>query len=219
MTTPTTKKTVYLTFDDGPSTNTDKILDILKQYNIKATFFVIGKSNKYSKNMYKRIIDEGHSIGNHTYSHQYETIYATEKNFMEDFKRLENYIYDITGVHMDIMRFPGGSNTTMPHKYSDDKFMKNITTKILYDGYQYFDWNVDSKDAKVVKQDKDVIINTVLEGVRKNNPAIVLFHDSLPKTTTVEALPIIIEELLKENYTFGTLDKDSFYVQFKKQIQ
>lgn len=114
------------------------------------------------------------------------------------------------------MRFPGGSNTTMPHKYSDSKFMRRITTKMLYDGYQYFDWNVDSKDAKVVKQNKNVIINTVLEGVRNNNPAIVLFHDSLPKTTTVEALPTIIEELIKENYTFGMLHKDSFYVQFKK---
>lgn len=115
---------------------------------------------------------------------------------------------------MDIMRFPGGSNTTMPHKYSDNRFMRRITTKILYDDYQYFDWNVDSKDAKVVKQSKDVIINSVLNGVRDNDPAIVLFHDSLPKTTTVEALPIIIEELLKEDYTFDVLRKDSFYVHF-----
>jgi len=216
MTTEENKKTVYLTFDDGPSINTTKILDILKEYDIKATFFVIGRSDDYSKNLYKRIIDEGHSIGNHTYSHKYQTIYATEENFIEDFKKLEDYIYSLVGVKMDIMRFPGGSNTTMPRKYSDDKFMRRITTKILYDGYQYFDWNVDSKDAKVVKQDKDVIISSVLDGAKNNNPAIVLFHDTIAKTTTVEALPIIIEELLKENYIFETLNKDSFYVQFKR---
>lgn len=210
------KKTVYLTFDDGPSTNTAKILDILSEYNIKATFFVIGKSGDFEKSLYKRIIDEGHALGNHTYSHNYKNIYSSEENFLQDFKELEDYVYQLTEIKMDIMRFPGGSNTTMPHKYSDDKFMKRITTKILYDEYQYFDWNVDSKDAKVAKQDKDIIINTVLEGARQNNPAIVLFHDSLPKTTTVEALPIIIEELLEENYTFEVLSKDSFYVQFKK---
>ena len=216
MTTPSTKKNVYLTFDDGPSINTAKILDILKEYNIKATFFVVGTANEHSKNLYKRIVDEGHTLGNHTYSHNYKTIYESEENFIQDFKKLEDHIYDITGVKMDIMRFPGGSNTTIPHKYSDEKFMKRITTKMLYDGYQYFDWNVDSKDAKVVKQSKDVIIKSVLDGVRNNDPAIVLFHDSIPKTTTVEALPIIIEELLKEDYTFDVLHKDSFYVQFKK---
>lgn len=188
----------------------------MKEYNIKATFFVIGRSDEFSKNMYKRIIAEGHNIGNHTYSHQYQNIYSAEENFMEDFKKLEDHIYHITGVKMDIMRFPGGSNTTMPHKYSDDKFMRRITTKIVYDGYQYFDWNVDSKDAKVVKQSKDVIISSVLDGVKNNNPAIVLFHDTLPKTTTVEALPIIIEKLLNEGYVFDVLNKDSFYVHFKK---
>ncbi len=210
------KKTVYLTFDDGPSINTNKILDILKEYNIRATFFVVGTSNEDSKKIYTRIVEEGHAIGNHTYSHEYRDIYASNKNFLEDFKKLEDYIYNITGIKMDIMRFPGGSNTTMPHKYSDEKFMKRMITKMLYHGYQYFDWNVDSRDAKAIKQNKDVIINSVLEGVKNNDPAIVLFHDSLPKTTTVEALPIIIEELLKEDYSFKALNKDSFYVHFKR---
>lgn len=193
-----------------------KVLDILKEYDIKATFFVIGKSGDYEKNLYQRIVDEGHTLGNHTYSHNYKEIYSSEENFLRDFKKLEDYIHQLTGVKMEIMRFPGGSNNTMSHKYSDDKFMRRITTKILYDGYQYFDWNVDSKDAKAVKQDRDIIINTVLEGARNNNPAIVLFHDSSPKTSTVEALPFIIEELIKEGYTFDVLNKDSFYVQFKK---
>lgn len=216
MTTQLNKKTVYLTFDDGPSVNTDKILDILKEYNIKATFFVVGRTDDKSKNLYNRIVEEGHAIGNHTYSHIYKAIYSGDENFLADFRKLEDYVYNITGIKMDIMRFPGGSNTVMPRKYCDDKFMARMTAKMLYDGYQYFDWNVDSKDAKVIKQDKDVIISSVLKGVKNNNPAIVLFHDSLPKTTTIEALPIIIEELLKRNYVFKTLHKDSFYVHFRR---
>ncbi|HZX20926.1 MAG TPA: polysaccharide deacetylase family protein [Clostridia bacterium] len=216
MTTQLNKKTVYLTFDDGPSTNTDKILDILKEYNIKATFFVVGRSDDKSNGLYNRILREGHAMGNHTYSHIYKTIYSDDENFLADFRKLEDYVYNITGTKMDIMRFPGGSNTVMPHKYCDDKFMTRMTAKMLYDGYQYFDWNVDSKDAKVIKQNKDVIISSVLKGVKNNNPAIVLLHDSLPKTTTIEALPIIIEKLLKEGYSFKTLHKNSFYVHFKR---
>lgn len=217
MTMQTNKKTVYLTFDDGPSVNTGEILDILKEYNVKATFFVVGRTDDNSKNLYNRIVKEGHAIGNHTYSHRYKTIYTSDENFLADFKKLEHYIYSITGIKMDIMRFPGGSNTIIPHKYCDDKFMRRMTVKMLYDGYQYFDWNVDSGDARVAKQNKNVIISSVLEGVKYNNPAIVLLHDSLPKTTTVEALQIIIEELLKEGYTFKTLHKNSFYVHFKRQ--
>ncbi len=213
----TNRKIVYLTFDDGPSTNTDKILDILKKHNIKATFFVVGMPDNRSRDLYRRIVNEGHSIGNHTYSHEYRNIYAGEWSFIADFKKLENYVRDITGVKMDIMRFPGGSNATISRKYCDNKLMKRITVKMLYDGYQYFDWNVDSRDAETARQNKDVIISSVLEGVENNNPAIVLFHDSLPKTTTVEALPTIIEELSERGYTFKTLHKDSFYVHFKEQ--
>ena len=208
------RKTIYLTFDDGPSINTGKILDILKEYDIKATFFVIGKTDDESRNLYNRIIKEGHVIGNHTYSHKYDAIYSGEENFLADFRELENCIYNITGVKMDIMRFPGGSNTTIPNKYCDDKFMARMTTKMLYDGYQYYDWNVDSRDAKAARQNKNIIISSVLEGIKYNNPAIVLFHDSPSKTTTVEALPIIIENLLKEDCVFKTLDKGSFYVHF-----
>ena len=216
MTIQISRKIAYLTFDDGPSVNTGEILDILKKYDIKATFFVVGRSDDNSKNLYKRIVKEGHAIGNHTYSHEYKTLYSSEKDFLSDFKKLEHHVYDITGIKMDIMRFPGGSNTIIPNKYSDDKFMVRMIAKMLYDGYQYFDWNVDSRDAKAAKQNKDIIVSSVLKGVKNNNPAIILFHDSLPKTTTVEALPIIIEKLLEEGYVFKILHKNSFYVHFKK---
>ena len=134
MTIQINRKIAYLTFDDGPSINTGKILDILKRYDIKATFFVVGRSDDNSKNLYKRIVKEGHAIGNHTYSHEYKTLYSSEENFLSDFKKLEHHIYDITGIKMDIMRFPGGSNTIIPNKYSDDKFMVRMIAKMLCDG-------------------------------------------------------------------------------------
>lgn len=208
------KKVVYLTFDDGPSANTEQILDILKQYNIKATFFVIG--NAKNKELYKRIVREGHSIGNHTFSHNYKNIYSSVEAFMEDFEKLNAFLEEITGVQPSIVRFPGGSNNQVSHKYGGEEIMKEIVKTVANEGYQYFDWNVSSLDAEKVTQDKEVIVNAVLEGAKDKTNAIVLMHDSAPKTTTVEALPEIIEGLKKQGFTFKTLDKDSYAPHFLK---
>ncbi|RKD34163.1 polysaccharide deacetylase family protein [Thermohalobacter berrensis] len=207
------KKTIYLTFDDGPSKNTIKILDILKKYKVKATFFVCGNTTEFGKKVYKRIVNEGHAIGNHTFSHNYKVIYSSEEAFLKDLKKLENFLFSVAGVKPKIIRFPGGSNTSIGKKYGGIKLTERLTTKVLLDGYQYFDWNVSSRDATKVTQDKEIIINSVLQDV-KDGGNIVLFHDSWPKTTTVEALPTIIEELLKRGYRFDILTKDSFYVHF-----
>ena len=103
-------KKVYLTFDDGPGPNTKKILDILKKNDIKATFFVTGKTDDFSKEIYKRIIDEGHTLGMHSYSHVYEEIYASEKAFTQDLDKIYEYLHDVTGVYPKFYRFPGGSS-------------------------------------------------------------------------------------------------------------
>ena len=102
-------KKVYLTFDDGPSKNTTQILDILDEYNIKATFFVVGKTDNYSKDIYRRIVDEGHSLGLHSYSHRYEIIYESLDNFQYDLYKLQEFLYDVTNYKANIYRFPGGS--------------------------------------------------------------------------------------------------------------
>ncbi len=208
------KKTVYLTFDDGPSKNTDKILDILKEYNIKATFFVLGKPNM--GNVYRRIVEEGHALGNHTYSHDFEKIYSSPKNFKKDIESLENLIYKETGINVDLFRFPGGSNNYMMTKSDKNYSFRDFSSVLEEKGYCYFDWNVDSKDAKAVTQDSDIIKNSVLNGIPKNSDAIILFHDSSPKTTTVEVLPEIIEELQQLGYSFDCLSHDSVPVQFFK---
>jgi len=208
------EKIAYLTFDDGPSANTKQILDILKKYNIKATFFVNGNASK--KDLYKQIVNEGHTIGNHTYSHDYKNIYSSVEGYIGDMNKLNDFLEEVTGIRPTIVRLPGGSNNTVSHKYGGTKIMKQIVQKVTDKGYQYFDWNVSSTDAEKVKQDKDIIVKSVLEGAKNKNKAVILMHDSAPKTTTVEALPEIIDGLIKQGFKFDSLDEDSYAPHFSK---
>lgn len=208
-----TDKIAYLTFDDGPSDNTTKILDILKENNIKATFFVNGRSDR--KGTYERIVNEGHIIGNHTYSHDYAALYKTIDGFTYDMQKLDDFIYGITGVKPEILRFPGGSNNQVSYKYGGVDFMDKLTKHIKQSGIRYFDWNVDSTDASVGTQDKDKIISEVLKNAKNKKQAIILMHDSAPKTTTALALPAIITGLKDQGFKFATLSTEVNVVQFK----
>ncbi len=208
-------KVVYLTFDDGPSENTVKILDILEQYNVKATFFIIGKEGGGAAEIYRRIISDGHAAGNHTYSHEYNEIYASEDRFWEEYRKNDETFFELTGRHLEIMRFPGGSNNTVSERYCRG-IMKRLTKTAQQQDIIYFDWNVSSLDAVKERQDKNVIINSVLSGVKDKKTSIILMHDNKTKTTTVEALPTIIEELKKQGCIFKTLNKDTEPIQFLK---
>lgn len=208
-------KVVYLTFDDGPSENTVKILDILDSYNIKATFFIIGKEGGYAAEICRRLVSNGHSVGNHTYSHEYHDIYSNADSFWEEYQKNDDIFFEITGKHMNIMRFPGGSNNTVSERYCRG-IMKVLTKQAKEKGIVYFDWNVSSLDAEKLVQNKNVIVNAVLSGVKENKSSIVLMHDNKTKTTTVEALPIIIEELKKQGCIFKTLDENVEPIQFLK---
>jgi peptidoglycan/xylan/chitin deacetylase (PgdA/CDA1 family)/cell division protein FtsB len=210
------RKVAYLTFDDGPSTNTLKILDILDRYNIKATFFVIGGSSEFYNNTIKEISDRGNAIGNHTYSHNYKSIYSSVDAFYKDFKQNEDNLYSILGYRPEVVRFPGGSNNQVSHKYGGSTIMKKIIKELDKDKYQHFDWNVSSTDAEVATQGKNKIIDSVINGAKNKNNIIILFHDSKPKTTTVDALPTIIERLQEMEFEFDILTKDSYTVQFEK---
>lgn len=208
-----TDKTAYLTFDDGPSDNTTKIMDILKENNIKATFFVNGHPE--SIETYRRIINEGHTIGNHTYSHNYAVLYKTIEGFNMDKQKLEDFIFGVTGVKPQILRFPGGSNNQVSYQYGGVAFMDKLTKYIKQTGTKYFDWNVDSSDASVATQAKDKIIAEVLKGAKNKKQAIILMHDSKPKTTTVQALPAIIKGLTEQGFKFSTLSPEVNVIQFK----
>lgn len=188
---------VYLTFDDGPSAETDRILDILKEYNVKATFFVIGKTDENSVKAYQRIVEEGHTLGMHSYSHQYAQVYASREAFEDDLTSLQDYLLSITGMESTFYRFPGGSSNKVSKIPMSDLIQcleeRNIT---------YFDWNVSSGDASGTQLSSQTIINNVMSGINgtlKNY--VVLFHDSAAKKTTVDALPEILEQLQAMEHT------------------
>ena len=183
------KINVYLTFDDGPSDNTNQILDILEQYQVKATFFVVGKPKSYEP-VYKRIVEDGHSIGMHSYSHKYGEIYESLDSFCEDVEKLQELIFERTGVVSKLYRFPGGSSNTVSQVEIAD-----LVAYLEEQDIKYFDWNVSSLDATGADLSVDDIVENVTGNIQNYKNAIVLMHDANDKVLTVEALPIIIEKL------------------------
>ncbi|OON98943.1 MAG: hypothetical protein ATN35_02745 [Epulopiscium sp. Nele67-Bin004] len=208
------QKYAYLTFDDGPSNNTIKILDYLLEQDIKATFFVIEVPGR--EDVYKRIIDEGHAIGVHSSTHIYADIYQNVDTYFADIENLAEVIKQYTdGYEADILRFPGGSNNTVSLKFGGPDIMSDLKVAVEDWGYIYFDWNVDSLDASASVQDKDVIVNAVLSQSSKLEQPVILMHDSAAKTTTAEALPEIVEGLKAQGFLFEKLTIDTPVVQFK----
>ncbi len=205
---------VYLTFDDGPSDNTEKILDTLAKYNVKATFFIIGKQGGKAAALYRRLADEGHAVGNHTYSHKYSEIYSSTEKFWEQYEKNDEFFYTLTGRHLTLLRFPGGSNNTVSERYCRG-IMNKLTRQAKERGINYFDWNVSSLDAEAEHQKKSVIINAVLSQCKGKKRAVVLMHDNSTKKTTAEALPEIIETLKARGFVFDTLDNIEAPVRFK----
>lgn len=199
---------VYLTFDDGPSSNTDKILDILDEYGVKATFFVCGKERYMEE--YQRIVKEGHTLGMHSYSHKFREIYHSTEAFVEDMDRLHDYLYEVTGVDSNIVRFPGGSSNTICEK----DVMQELISYLAQEGMPYFDWNVSSGDATSSYISAEQIAENVLDNVWRYDSVIVLMHDASNKDTTVEALPIIIEKILEsENTVLLPITEDTTPIQ------
>lgn len=186
-------KRVYLTFDDGPSTHTAEILDILAEYDIKATFFVVGDTDEEAKALYRRIVAEGHSLGIHSYSHRYGEIYSSEEAFFEDFYLLSDYLYDVTGVRPDICRLPGGSSNTV-----SKIDMAEIVNKLEAQGITCYDWNISGGDADGHDLSSGQIAANVLNGVGNFQTSIVLLHDGKDKAATVQAVRMILEDLTNQ---------------------
>lgn len=181
------RKVVYLTFDDGPSGNTMRLLDLLDQYGIKVTFFVNGKGG-FEKE-YKEIVARGHSLGTHSFSHKYENVYKSTEEFTKELEQTVNYVKGITGYESKVFRFPGGSSNSYT-KISVKEFIKILENKNMH----YFDWNVSSKDGgNLISADE--IYKNVINGVKNQSVSVVLMHDLDAKYTTYDALPRIIEQL------------------------
>ncbi|MEA4815872.1 MAG: polysaccharide deacetylase family protein [Lachnospiraceae bacterium] len=206
-------KRAYLTFDDGVSANTEKILDVLKEYNIKASFFLTG--DKYPE-IVKRIADEGHSIGNHTYTHNYSIIYKNVEAFWEDYDKEEEFIINTTGQASVALRFPGGSNNSISKRYNDENIMYKITEQAKEKEIMYIDWNVSAGDASSTLTTKDSIVLSVLKGASGKKDVVVLMHQIANKTTTPEALPEIIEGLKEMGFEILPLTERSFCPRFIK---
>ena len=209
------QKKIDLTFDDGPSNNTDEILDILKAYDVKATFFVVGKTDEASRKAYRRIVEEGHTLGMHSYSHSYEDIYDSEEDFQADMKKLQEYLYELTGVWPRFYRFPGGSSNTV-----SNIDMQKLADWLTDQGVTYFDWNVASGDAVSRQLPAETLLANCLAGIRNQQSCVVHMHDAANKDTTVEALPEIISEIrLQEDAVFLPITDDTVPVQHTIKAQ
>lgn len=203
-------KICYLTFDDGPSANTLKVLDVLDKYNIKATFFVIGEEielNDKNKEILKEISDRGHLIALHTYSHDYKKIYSSVDAFLADYEKVFNLIEEITGQRPYIYRFPGGS-----YNSSVKKIRKEIITEMERRGFIFYDWSVSGEDS-VGKPTSYSILKNVKKDLTRYQLPVVLLHDGQPNKVTAKALTSIIDMIIDKGYIFGRLD-DRFPCQF-----
>jgi peptidoglycan/xylan/chitin deacetylase (PgdA/CDA1 family) len=194
---------VYLTFDDGPSANTPKILNILKEHDVKATFFVVGYGESYHKYM-KDIVNDGHKIALHTYSHDYAKIYKSDEAYFEDLNKLRSRIKDLTGAEPDIIRFPGGSSNTISKNHSQG-IMTRLTKEVVARGFRYFDWNIDSGDANRASVPASEIVSNVINQTGSKKVCNVLLHDMNAKSTTVDALSDIIKFYREKGFIFDVL--------------
>ena len=193
-------KVIYLTFDDGPSIHTKQLLEILKKYDVKATFFVVGNNRE----MMRRIVEDGHSIAIHSVTHNYRQIYASPDAYFADLRQMQQNILDATGVKTTLVRFPGGSSNTV--SCFNEGVMTELTQAVQDHGFVYFDWNVDSNDAGGAK-DRQTVYANVIRGVLRQDVSIVLQHDT--QSFSVEAVEDIIKWGLENGYTFLPLVETS----------
>lgn len=197
--------TIYLTFDDGPGEHTGRLLDVLKKYGVHATFFVTGRG---ADELLKREHDEGHSIGLHSFSHDYSYIYRNTANFWEDMEKVRARVQTATGEDTLLMRFPGGSSNTVSARYDGGShIMSKLTKEATERGYTYFDWNVLSGDAGETT-DTNQIIENVTKALKPGGASVVLQHDI--KDFSVDAVEGIIQYGLENNYFFEKLTPNSF---------
>ncbi|WP_242825076.1 polysaccharide deacetylase family protein [Acetobacterium woodii] len=194
-------KVIFLTFDDGPTERTGEVLDLLNTYNVKGTFFTTLHDGESAKAMYNRIVDEGHTLANHTSSHDY-SLYNNPDDFYADVDKLDQYQMKITGLEQTshVFRFPGGSLNAN----------ETCALGIVDQGWNYSDWNVSSGDGCADPPPSEVIAQNVINGCHDHDVSVVLCHAEL-KEQTRAALPTVIETLQDEGYTFLPMENDYTY--------
>ncbi len=189
------EKTVYLTFDDGPSDRvTPKILDVLAEEKVKATFFIIGKNVETRKNIIKREFDEGNTVAVHSYTHKYKEIYSSEESLIKDIDACNEVIKSVTGKYSSVYRFPGGSYGL------SQKFISAVTAH----GLRYVDWNASTRDAEILNATPAQLLKAAVTTSASSNYIVLLAHDSTSKSATAEALRDIIKHYKDNGYVFKT---------------
>lgn len=193
------EKIAYLTFDDGPSQNTLKILDALNEYGAKATFFLLGETAERNPDIVKRIYEEGHTIGNHSYTHIYNRVYGTREEFLSEISMWENAVGNIIGKEnlVKLFRFPGGSKEDWKLMY------RNISAEL---GYNFVDWTALNGDADGKPFSKERCMQEIEKYCTGTKDVIILMHDSAKKTITAEMMPEILEFLKGKGYTFRKIE-------------
>ena len=195
---------IYLTFDDGPQGgSTEKILNVLRDEGVHATFFVTSSG---PDSLIKREYDEGHAIALHTSTHDYAKIYASRDAYFNDLNAISNRVKRITGFESKIIRFPGGSSNTVSRKYHKG-IMSILTNEVLEKGYRYHDWNVDSEDAGKCASSgsSSCVYNNVVNSLSLNRCNMVLMHDT--KSSTKDALDRVIKDALDKGYIFSNINE------------
>lgn len=195
-------KIVYLTFDDGPSRNTPAVLNILKKYNCKATFFITGMNENYRQYI-KLAHDQGHTIGLHTYSHNYSKLYASPAAYFTDLEKVGELAKEYIGYVPKYIRFPGGSSNTVSRKYCQG-IMKTLSSQVIEKGYQYYDWNAENGDGYSHMSQSAMLKRATSSS---QDQIMILMHDANGKKNTVEILPKVIEYYQKRGYQFKAIDE------------
>lgn len=206
----TSDSKVYLTFDDGPSDLTPEVLDLLDEYDAKATFFVIYTDNEQYTSYLKEIVERGHTLALHSYSHDYDKIYKSVDAFLADFEKVYDWIYEETGVRPTLFRFPGGSTSGKTSVVND------IIAEMERRGFIYYDWNVSSGDGSNLTTTENILEN-VCTNVGNFDQPVVLMHDGAGKSATLKALPTILETLADEGYEFCSLEENMKPIQYKRK--
>lgn len=204
------KKTAYLTFDDGPSNRTEEVLDILKENDINATFFLIGNQiNKSTKKTLKRLVKEGNQVAVHTYCHEADCIYDSADTYYNDVMKAAKRIKKYTGVDPKFYRFPWGSVNGYIKNYR-----KDIIMRLKKEGFEYCDWNVSGEDSIRSPRARQ-IINNVKSNYKVYNEPVILLHDANARKETVKALPVIIKMYKDAGYSFDIIENRNKPCQWK----
>jgi len=194
------ENTIYLTFDDGPSPRTPEILQILEEKDVKATFFVVGQTDEESYQWMRDIVNSGHTLGMHTYSHKYNVIYDSVESYLDDMYKIFSQIKEVTGTTPTVFRFAGGSVNAY-----NTGINQEIISEMMRRGFVPYDWNISSEDAATKPPAAATIVNNVVSQSQKVNRGVVLMHDSDYKYTTVQALPDMIDYLKEEGFSFSKI--------------